>query len=170
MPVYSQGRVGARYPRSACGPTSLKMVLAYYGIRKDVNYLAFARVGGASPVCHGRSGAGHQAMLDMLRHCGLRGSYMTHNRSLAWLKRVTDAGYPVVVSVRGYYGPRTTRGHILVVVGVTPDGRVIFNDSARGKRYAVPGVLQGLEPQLQDGHSMQTMTARWRRIERKGTR
>lgn len=142
IPVYNQNAIGARVPSGFCGPTSLKMVLEYYGIKKDINFLGDKDVGGATPVYIPGVGAGHQAMLDMLRYCGLKGSTMTHGQSIAWLRQQTASGSPVVVSVKGNYGAGwTTAGHILVVAGVTPDGRVILNDSAGGKRITVSGSM-----------------------------
>ena len=140
MPIYNQNNIGAMYPSGFCGPTSLKMVLGYYGIDKNINYLGLTDVGGATPVYNKGVGAGHQAMLDMLQHCGLKGSYMTHGKSIDWLRQQTAAGYPVVTSVAGDYGAGFhTDGHIVVVSGVTPDGRVILSDSAGGKHRVVSG-------------------------------
>lgn len=140
IPLYNQNNIGARVPSGFCGPTSLKMVLEYWGIKKDINYLADANVGGATPVYIPGEGAGHQGMLDMLKHCGLTGSYMDHGKSIDWLRQMTAAGHPCVVSVAGDYGAGfTTSGHILVVDGVTADGRVILNDSAGGVRRTVSG-------------------------------
>lgn len=142
IPLYNQNAIGARVPSGFCGPTSLKMVLEYWGIKKDINYLGDKDVGGATPVYTSGQGAGHQAMLDMLKHCGLSGSYMTHAKSIDWLRQQTAAGHPVVVSVAGNFGGGyTTSGHILVVSGVTSDGRVILNDSAGGKRRIVSGSM-----------------------------
>lgn len=142
IPLYNQNAIGARVPSGFCGPTSLKMALEYWGIKKDINYLADADVGGATPVYTSGQGAGHQAMLDMLKKCGLGGSYMTHAKSIDWLREQTAAGHPVIVSVRGNFGGGyTTSGHILVVSGVTSDGRVILNDSAGGKRRIVSGSM-----------------------------
>lgn len=142
IPLYNQNAIGARVPSGFCGPTSLKMVLEYHGIKKDINYLGDRDVGGATPVYTSGQGAGHQAMLDMLKHCGLNGSYMTHAKSIDWLRQQTAGGNPVVVSVRGNFGGGyTTSGHILVVSGVTSDGRIILNDSAGGKRRIVSGSM-----------------------------
>jgi uncharacterized protein YvpB len=140
IPILSQYSIGARVPSGFCGPTSLKMVLGYYNINRDINYLGDKDVGGATPVYIPGAGAGHQGMLDMLKHCGLKGSYMTHGKSISWLREQTRSGRPVIVSVKGDYGAGfVTSGHILVVSGVTDDGRVILNDSAGGKRRIVSG-------------------------------
>jgi hypothetical protein len=142
MPLYNQNAIGARVPSGWCGPTTLKMVLESYGIKKDVNFLGDAQGGGATPVYSSGVGAGHQAMLDMLRHSGLKGSVMTHGKSIAWLREQTAAGRPVVVSVAGDFGGGyRTSGHITVVTGVTPDGKIIINDSAGGKRRVVSGSM-----------------------------
>ena len=140
VPVYSQGRVDAKYPSGFCGPTSIKMALEYYGIKKHVNYIGLQDIGGATPVYRRGNGSGYQAALEMVRHCGLRGSYKKTHQSIAWLKEQTDRGHPVIVGVKGNYGTgRYTNGHFLVVVGVTNSGKVIINDSARGRRYTVDG-------------------------------
>ena len=118
------------------------MVLAYYGIQKDINFLGLADVGGATPVYHTGVGAGWQAMVDMLKYCGLKGTTMTHGNSLDWLRQQTASGTPVIVSVAGDYGAGFhTDGHILAVAGVTPDGNVILSDSAGGKRRIVNGSM-----------------------------
>ena len=142
IPVMDQNNIGAKYPDGFCGPTSCKMVLAYYGIDRDINFLGLANVGGATPVYHTGVGAGHQAMLDMLRYCGLKNSYMTHGQSLDWLRQQTANGTPVIVSVAGDYGAGFhTDGHILAVAGVTASGDVILSDSAGGHRRTVNGSM-----------------------------
>ena len=133
VPLYNQNNVGAgsnggRY----CGPTSVKMALEYYGIRHDVNTIG-------SAVMTPSSGASHQGMLDYVQGAGLTGSTMEYGVSLDWMKAQTDAGKPVLASVRGNYGPRSTNGHIVVVVGVTQTGNVIINDPAGGNRVEVDG-------------------------------
>ena len=140
VPLFNQNAIGAKYPSGFCGPTSLKMVLAYYGKNEDINHLGLDNVGGATPVYHQGVGAGHQAMLDMLQHEGLKGSYMTHGKSIQWLRDQTANGTPCVVSVAGDYGAGFhTDGHILVVAGITSSGNVILSDSAGGKRRIVDG-------------------------------
>ena len=142
VPVLNQNTIGAQSPGGFCGPTSLKMVLGYYGQNRDINFLGLAKVGGATPVYTKGVGAGWQAMLDMLQYCGLKGSTMSSGQSLAWLRQQTASGTPVVVGVRGNYGAGwVTQGHILVVAGVTSDGNVIICDSAGGHRRTVNGSM-----------------------------
>lgn len=134
-PLYSQFNCGARVPSGFCGPTSIKMAMEYYGQKHHVNTCA-------EGVYIPGSGASHQGMLNRVKKFGMNGSYMSHGKSIAWLKQQTDAGYPLLVSVRGAYAPgKNTRGHILCIVGVTNDGRVIMNDSNGGVRRIVSGSM-----------------------------
>lgn len=125
VPLYAQpdGRT--------CGPTSVKMAMEYFGIQSTVAE--------NSKGVLGKGGASHQGMLDKLHSNGLTGSKMDYGVSLAWIKQQTDSGKPVLASVKGNYGPRSTNGHIVCIVGVTPDGNVIINDSAGGKRVVCKG-------------------------------
>lgn len=140
IPLYDQYDIGAQYPNGYCGPTSMKMVLEFHGIEKDINDLALSDVGPNTPTYTPGNGSSHGGLLEMLRHSGLNGAEMAYGRDMAWLKEQTDAGNPCIVSVSGDYGAGfTTAGHILVVSGITEDGRVILNDSVRGTRRIVPG-------------------------------
>lgn len=131
VPLFNQNAVGAARPWAYCGPTSVKMVLAYFGINKDVNECARG-------VYIPGQGAGHEGMAKKFRDNGLNAE-LTYGNSIAWLRQQTAAGNPVVVGVKGNYGPRSTNGHILVVTGVTPSGQVCFNDPAGGRAYTVAG-------------------------------
>jgi uncharacterized protein YvpB len=125
VPLYAQpdGRT--------CGPTSLKMAMEYYGIQSTVAENSRGVLG--------EGGASHQGMLDKLHSNGLTGSTMDYGVSLSWIKQQTDSGKPVLASVRGNYGPRSTNGHIVCIVGVTASGNVIINDSAGGRRVECNG-------------------------------
>jgi uncharacterized protein YvpB/SH3-like domain-containing protein len=137
VPIYSQGRVGAKYPSGFCGPTSAKMVLEYYGIKADVNYLGLKDVGGDTPMYIKGSGSKAAGIKDMMIHCGLKNTTLSHNNSLSDLQQAVSKGYPVIVGVNGNYGPRTSRsGHYLVVVGMT-NSTITFNDPGNGKRHTV---------------------------------
>ncbi len=136
IPLYSQFTCDARVPSGFCGPTSLKMAMEYYGQKHHVNTCA-------EGVYIPGSGASHAGMLNRLKKFGMTGCDMTWGKSLAWLKQQTDAGYPVIVSVKGQYAPgkSSSCGHILCIVGVTADGNVIMNDSNGGKRRISPGSM-----------------------------
>ena len=108
------------------------MVLEYFGVRKHVNECARG-------VYVNGSGASHQGMLNKLKSNGLSGSSMHYGKSLSWLKQQTDGGRPVIVNVKGNYGPRSTNGHIIVVTGVDSNGNVTINDPAGGRRHRVNG-------------------------------
>ncbi|MBI4859746.1 MAG: C39 family peptidase [Candidatus Riflebacteria bacterium] len=140
VPLYNQNACGARYPGGFCGPTSLKMVLEYFGIRKDVNYLGLRSVNGAVNVYTPGEGSSSEGMTQMLRHVGMQNSFVKEGCSLSWLRQVTGAGYPVIANVAGYYGGgNSSAGHYVVVAGVTDDGRVVLCNSAGGRRQVVDG-------------------------------
>lgn len=139
VPLYSQGRVGGRYPSGYCGPTTLKMVAEYFGIRKHVDDLALQRVGPGTPMYRPGRGSTHQGIATMAKHLGLKNSYLSYGRSFSWLQQQVRSGRPVIVGVKGNYAPgRSSRGHITAVVGFTRNGDVIINDSGGGVRRTVP--------------------------------
>lgn len=124
VPVRAQrapenGSMGKVY----CGPTSLGMILQYYGVNKSTK--ALANLCGT-----GSNGTGFNEMASVARKLGFGGSYVATGKSVDFLKQMTAAGKPVLVHVdtQGYWGP----GHYMVATGVR-DGRVYLNDPWRGE-------------------------------------
>ncbi len=130
VPRINQNTGGGRYPRVYCGPTSVRMVLAYFGTKISADQAA-------KGVYIRGDGASHEGMAKKLRSYGVKAT-LTHTRNLASLKAAIDRGHPVIINVRGNYGPRSTGGHIIVVVGFDRSGNPIINDPAGGGRHVCP--------------------------------
>ena len=130
VPLINQNTGGGRYPGAYCGPTSVRMVLAYFGTKIDADTAA-------SGVYTRGQGASHEGMAKKLRQYGVKAD-MTYSHNLSALQAAVGRGHPVIVNVRGNYGPRTTGGHIIVVVGFDGSGNPIINDPAGGGRHVCP--------------------------------
>lgn len=137
-----------------CSPTSMSMVLSYWGRRADRRgwrrspaavarrvYDSGARIWGNWPF-----NTGFAAHLNL-------DAYVTRFNSLQQVERWIDAGIPVIASVawdNRYRGrslanasiPRATYGHLLVIVGFTNNGDVIVNDPAASPRSQVRRVYK----------------------------
>jgi len=113
----ANGSMGKYY----CGPTSLGMIMQYYGVDKATKTLA--------NLCGtGTNGTGYNEMVSIAKKFGFSGSYVATGKNIDFLKSATAAGKPVLVHVdtQGYWP-----GHYMVVTGVH-DGRVYLNDPWRG--------------------------------------
>lgn len=137
-----------------CSPTSMSMVMGYWGNRLNRRawrltpprtaprvYDSGARLWGNWPFNTGFSG-----------HMGLESS-VTRFNSLQQVERWIDKGIPVIASMawdNRYSGrrlddasiPRATYGHLMVIAGFTSNGDVIVNDSAASPRRAVRRVYK----------------------------
>jgi ABC-type bacteriocin/lantibiotic exporter with double-glycine peptidase domain len=82
-------------------------------------------------------GSTHQGMSSCLRHFGLN-TQLTYTHNISALRSAISRGHPVIINLRGNYGPFYTAGHITVVVGFTANGSAIINDSAGGVRRTIP--------------------------------
>ncbi|MBI2952911.1 MAG: LysM peptidoglycan-binding domain-containing protein [Chloroflexi bacterium] len=130
---------GTRYEESNCGPATLAMLLSYYGkwwsnddLRNDVN---------VSVGYWGLDGGSDWESLvyaARLRGFVVRGLYEGPNRYRKWtiddLLQEVQAGRPVMLLVRYRSLPGHEAGfggdHYIVFLGLTADGRVVYNDSA----------------------------------------
>lgn len=128
VPRYSQLEQDPGVAQEICSPTSLTMVLNYWGKAKSVaevyNGVRDAETGifGSWPLNTAYAGAlGFDAYVDRFY-------------SLEQLQNEIAHGRPVVISIR--FGPGqldnapigASTGHLLVVRGFTPQGDVIVND------------------------------------------
>lgn len=158
VPPYSQEIHRGRYPQydnggeAWCSPTSSEMAIEFWGRGPTPGQLAWVAPSYADPqVCHAARGTyDHQ-----YRGCGnwpfnaaYAASYrdmnavVTRLRALSDLERLIRAGIPVITSQSflaaeldgAGYG---TAGHLMCVVGFTPDGDVIANDPAGADDDAV---------------------------------
>ncbi|XGX81016.1 hypothetical protein LQK93_03867 [Terrabacter sp. BE26] len=127
--------------QSWCSPTSTTMILAHWGLAPSAAESAWVGHDTDPEVVHGvrrvfdrdYGGAGNWSFNTA--YAGARGlrAYVTRLRDLTEVEAFLAAGVPLVLSVTfreeeldgaGY----STKGHLLVVVGFTPDGDVISND------------------------------------------
>jgi hypothetical protein len=120
-----------------CSPTSISMVMAYWSDRLGEPALnqTVPAVAAAvyDPVYRGNGNWPFNTAYAA-QH-GLEG-YVSRMSSMAQVERWVEAGIPVVASLAwnpgdlGNASVPSTDGHLLVIVGFTPDGNVIVNDPA----------------------------------------
>ncbi|MCL5960026.1 MAG: C39 family peptidase [Chloroflexi bacterium] len=128
VPQYSQLEQSADVAREICSPTSLAMVLNFWGKGKAVKDVyegvRDARTGifGNWPLNTAYAGA-----------LGLD-AYVDRFYSLEQLQNEIAQGRPIIISIRFQPGQldnspiNSTTGHLIVVRGFTPQGDVIVND------------------------------------------
>ena len=152
VPAYAQGSHAGEYPEydsggdSWCSPTSTAMVIAYWGAGPSVADYGWVNPGFADPWVdhaarytfdHGYAGAGNWPFnTAYAANFGLD-AFVTRLRSLREAEQLVSAGIPLVASIaaepgqlRGFLLPNGTAGHLLVIVGFTPEGNPIVNDPA----------------------------------------
>lgn len=158
VPLYSQGvrdpfdpkGLKGQYPQGYCGPTSLQMVLQYYGVKKSRDYLALTNLGSGSMYVPGH-GSYYPRMVKMARYLGFKKSKMYTNRKLENLIQSIKSGRPQIVRFSGRinyidgtsYKPTT--GHIVVVKGVNANGNLVIHDPGRGHKVRVMNQRQFLK-------------------------
>ncbi len=141
VPQRSQGAVGTD-PSKVCSPTSLSMVLAYYGINKPVEEVARGVFDRTEKIY------GNWPFNTAYAHrvAGLE-TYVQRFMGLEDLEAEIAAGRPVIISHKFEAGDldgapiSRTDGHVIVVVGFTKDGDVVVNDPA-GRPGAVRRVYK----------------------------
>ncbi|MFJ4343077.1 peptidase C39 family protein [Streptomyces sp. NPDC088915] len=166
VPRYSQNTHVGQYPEydnggeAWCSPTSSQMIVEYWGRRPSAEDLAWVDPAFADPqVCH----AARFTYDNQYEGCGnwpFNAAYaatypdmnavVTRLRSLTELEDLVRAGIPVVTSqsflkeelTGAGYG---TAGHLMTVVGFTPDGDVVANDPASPDNEAVRRVYRRRE-------------------------
>ncbi|MFE7130375.1 C39 family peptidase [Streptomyces sp. NPDC057638] len=166
VPRYSQNVHIGRYPeydnggQAWCSPTSSQMIIEYWGRRATPEQLAWVDPAYDDPqICHAaRATYDHQ-----YQGCGnwpFNAAYaatypgmnaaVTRLSSLADVERLVAAGIPVITSQSFLASELTgagygTTGHLMTVVGFTPDGDVIANDPASPGNAAVRRVYRRRE-------------------------
>ncbi|MDX6771127.1 MAG: C39 family peptidase [Elusimicrobiota bacterium] len=133
----SQGEAQDKYKHDICSPTSLSMVLDFWGEKTELEALA-EEVRDKTSQLFGNWPANAAAAGDR----GLPG-FVARLESLNDLEREVAAGRPVVVSVTAKEGElpgapyKKTNGHLLVVGGFTETGEVVAYDPAGKPRDQV---------------------------------
>ncbi|HET6861093.1 MAG TPA: peptidase C39 family protein [Streptomyces sp.] len=166
VPRYSQNTHIGQYPEydnggeAWCSPTSSQMIIEYWGRRPTARDLAWVNPEFDDPqVCH----AARFTFDYQYDGCGnwpFNAAYaatykdmsavVTRLHSLGDLETLVRAGIPVITSqsflekelTGAGYG---TAGHLMTVIGFTPDGDVIANDPASPSNEAVRRVYNRRE-------------------------
>ena len=133
----SQMQTQETYRDDICSPTSLAMVLEFWGVKRATEEVALA-VRDRSSQLFGNWPAN-------VAYAGAQGleGHVARLESLTDLEQEIAQGRPVIVSVT--FGPnelpsapiKQTKGHIMVVAGFTPQGDVIAYDPAGKNREHV---------------------------------
>jgi cell wall-associated NlpC family hydrolase/predicted double-glycine peptidase len=137
VPPRSQGDEQEKYRHDICSPTSLAMVLEYWGRREATETVALAVRDRASQLF-----GNWPANAAYAARSGLD-ARVARLESLKDLEAEIAAGRPVVVSVTFGEGElpgspmKRTGGHLLVVSGFTKEGDVVVDDPAGRDRASV---------------------------------
>ncbi len=113
-----------RMPWSTCGPTSLAMVMRYFG----KNVTADELIGPTG--CTEAEGTYLGMLATAGKKYGFPGAY-TGNFDLAWLDKQLAAGNPVITNVKLKLSGGGWGGHYMVVIGIDAQGNYICNDPAK---------------------------------------
>jgi hypothetical protein len=166
VPRYSQNVHVGQYPEydnggeAWCSPTSSQMIIEYWGRKPTAEQLAWVNPEFADPqVCHAArhtfdfqyEGCGNWPFnaAYAATYPGLQG-VVTRLQSLSDLETLIAAGIPAITSqsflatelTGAGYG---TSGHLMTVIGFTPEGDVIANDPASPSNEAVRRVYKRSE-------------------------
>ncbi|MBT2504867.1 peptidase C39 family protein [Streptomyces sp. ISL-98] len=166
VPRYSQNTHIGQYPEydnggeAWCSPTSSQMISEYWGRKPTAEDLAWVNPAFDDPqVCH----AARFTFDYQYNGCGNwpfnaayaatyedMSSVVTRLHSLDDLETLIRAGIPAITSQSFLKGELTgagygTAGHIMTVVGFTPEGDVIANDPASPSNEAVRRVYKRRE-------------------------
>ena len=151
VPAYSQMTHRGQYPQYGgggeawCSPTSLSMILGYYGaLPSKANYAWVSRSYSDRWVDHvarvvydyGYSGTGNWPFNTAYVAALAGDAFVTRLPSLREAERFIHAGIPLAASIS--FGPgqlsgapiSSTAGHLVVISGFTRQGNVVVNDPA----------------------------------------
>lgn len=113
-----------------CGPTSLSMALDYFGIDLPTEQVASEAYDTLNGIYGNWPFLAQAAAAHQLR------SYLFRCTDFEPIKAELAAGHPVILSVAWHEGDLTnapipkSNGHLILCVGMTPDGDLICNDPA----------------------------------------
>jgi hypothetical protein len=159
VPPYAQSIHDGEYPEYGgggaawCSPTSTAMVMAYWGAGPPTADLTWVDPAFADPcVDHAArftfddayGGTGNWPFNTAYAgHFGLD-AFVTRLRSLHEAELFLAAGIPLIASITaapgaldGFALPQGTEGHLVVLVGSTPNGDPVVNDPAAPSNAAV---------------------------------
>lgn len=105
-------------PGSACGPTSVSMVLSYYGKGDAAKIVSNVyKISG----CTAANGTGHDGLAKAAKSYGLNATWH-YSSTQAWCREQLEAGKPLVCHVNHHY---------VVMKGMDANGNVIINDPGK---------------------------------------
>lgn len=158
VPSYSQMTHRGQYPeyggggQAWCSPTSLSMVLAYYGVKPTAAEYAWVDDSYADPWVDevarrvydfAYDGAGNWPYNTAYAGTRLTHAAVTRLASLRDAEKFIAAGIPLVVSISFSSGQlsgapiSSTAGHLVVIAGFTATGDVVVNDPAASTNAGV---------------------------------
>ncbi|HGY89795.1 MAG TPA: hypothetical protein ENK43_01345 [Planctomycetes bacterium] len=133
VPFISQKTDDPRIAHRNCSPTSLSMVMAYRGVRRDKDDVA-RRIFDPE---HDIFGNWNRAIEGAFTY-GVPG-YLARFSNWNEVKTLIAKGQPLVISIKAKKGELTgapytwTAGHLLVLCGFDGKGGVLMNDPAAGR-------------------------------------
>lgn len=110
-----------------CGPTSLQMVLSYYGMKFSEEHLAHELH------TNKRIGTMHQALIDTALRHGLF-CYVNNNSTIDEIEYLVNIEVPPIIH---FLEPESGEDHYSVIVGLS-DKDVILNDPWNGEHFRIP--------------------------------
>lgn len=118
VPKLCQYTTNTPAPGSACGPTSLSMVLGYFGKGNPASIVANVyRIAG----CTKSSGTGHAGLEKAAKSYGINASWH-YSSTQSYCRQQLEAGKLMVCHVNHHY---------VVMKGMDANGNVIINDPAK---------------------------------------
>ena len=151
VPAYSQMTHRGHFPQwgsggqAWCSPTSMSMVLGYYGALPPATAYPWVPAGHPDPWVdhaaratydHGYEGTGNWSFNTAYAASRAGSAFVTRLRSLAEAEQFIAAGIPLVASIAFGSGElggapiSASNGHLLVITGFTASGDVVVNDPA----------------------------------------
>lgn len=121
VPLQCQMNVNCPAPQSACGPTSLAMMLAHY-TGKNPSELAsslYNTCGTDAAV-----GTAHAGLIRGAASHGFPNARWQSGVGPSWLREQLKSGKPVIANVYNHY---------VVVTGIDDAGNIYYNDPANGR-------------------------------------
>ncbi|ROR92492.1 C39 family peptidase [Nocardioides aurantiacus] len=158
VPRYSQMVHRGEYPQYGgggqawCSPTSLSMILGYYGALPPAQTYAWVSSSyrdrfvdhvARAVYDYGYRGAGNWAFTTAYAAQRTGGAFVTRLSSLRDAERFIASGVPLAASVSFSRGQLTgapissTNGHLVVITGFTANGDVVVNDPAAASNATV---------------------------------
>ena len=118
VPKNYQGTVNTPAPWSSCGPTSLSMVLGFYG-KGDPRVLVtdLYNISG----CTRENGTGHDGLARAAKQYGMSNAQWHYSVNQDFCRQKLKEGKPLICHVKGHY---------VVMKGMDSNGNVILNDPA----------------------------------------